>query len=271
MQYLIARDGQQLGQFSEEEIRSGLFEGRYLPTDVAWAEGMTDWKPLGEIMGQGVTRLAGPRGPGPGFSGESSPPTRTVGLAIAALVLGILSMLTCGGLGLGAVAAIICGHMALTTIGKARGALGGRGMALAGLIMGYASVLLVGVSILASLSMATIGKMGEKGQVVKGIADARQTALGIRQYAADRQGKYPASLEELVIVGALQPEVLAKLQSFKPSGWQNEAGFEYRGANMKDSSPGDMVLLISRCQDARGKRVVVTNDTAVELRMPPSP
>src|SRR5688572_3685853 len=134
MQYLLARDGQQLGQFSEEELRSGLFEGRYLATDVAWAEGMAQWEPLGELMGQGVTRVAGPRQL-PGASPLSgSAPSRTAGLAIAALVLGIVSALTCGGLGVGAIAAIVCGHLALSSIGKAGGALAGRGMAITGLV-----------------------------------------------------------------------------------------------------------------------------------------
>src|SRR5436190_2138804 len=111
MQYLIARDGQQLGQFSEEEIRSGLFDGRYLATDVAWAEGMADWKTLGELMGHGVTRVAGPR-QAAGAAPESwSAPSQTAGLAIAALVLGILSLVTLGGCGVGAIAAIVCGHM----------------------------------------------------------------------------------------------------------------------------------------------------------------
>ena len=270
MQYLIARDGQQLGQFSEEEIRSGLFEGRYLPTDVAWTEGMSDWRPLGEIMGQGVTRIAGPR-QAADFAPFSSPPTHNAGLAIAALVVGILSLLTCGGLGVGAIAAIVCGHMALSSIGKARGGLGGRGMAVTGLVMGYASILLVVIPILASLSMAAISKMGERGQITKGIADARQTALGIRLYAADKGGKYPATLDELVSADVLEREVLDKLQSFKPTGWQGEPGYEYRGAAMTDSSDGEMILLISKCQDAKGKRVVVTNDTSVELRIPPSP
>jgi hypothetical protein len=269
MQYLIARDGQQLGQFSEEEIRSGLFEGRYMPTDVAWSEGMADWKPLGEIMGQGVTRIAGPR-QAADFPTFSPPPTHNAGLAIAALVLGIISLVTCGGLGVGAIATIICGHMALSSIGKARGGLGGRGMAVTGLVMGYVSILLV-VPVLASLSMGAIAKMGEKGQVLKGMADARQTALAIRVYAADKAGKYPATLDELVTAGALEREVLDKLQSFKPTGWQGEPGFEYRGANMNDSSPGDMILLIGRCQDAKGKGIVVTNDTSVELKIPPSP
>jgi hypothetical protein len=277
MHYLIARDGQQLGQFSEEELRSGLFEGRYLSTDVAWTEGMADWKPLGELMGQGTTRVATPRpggSSGTGTAGDASwhAPTHTAGLAIAALVLGIISVLTCGGLGLGAIAAIACGHMALTKIGKAGGILGGRGIAVTGLIMGYVSILLIGVgAILASLSTASIGKMAERGQAVKGINVARQLSVAVKLHAAGKQGMYPATLEELVATGALTQEGLDEARSFKVATWQGVPGFEYRGAGMSDSDPGDKVLFISNAQDAKGKRIVGRNDGSVELMVPPSP
>lgn len=58
-------------------------------------------------------------------------PPKTSGLAIASLVCGVL------GLNL---AAIITGHMARKRIRRSRGALAGGGLALAGLILGYLSV-----------------------------------------------------------------------------------------------------------------------------------
>lgn len=42
----IARNNQQLGQFSEEEVRRGLQDGQFLPTDLGWKEGMPEWQPL---------------------------------------------------------------------------------------------------------------------------------------------------------------------------------------------------------------------------------
>lgn len=42
----IARDRQTLGQFSPEEVAEGLRSGRFLPTDLAWREGMATWEPL---------------------------------------------------------------------------------------------------------------------------------------------------------------------------------------------------------------------------------
>ena len=59
-------------------------------------------------------------------------------LATWALVLGIASLVLCC-LPL-AIPAIICGHLARSRTGPAPAAASGRGMALAGLIMGYVSV-----------------------------------------------------------------------------------------------------------------------------------
>lgn len=47
VQYHLARNGQQLGVFSEDEIRSGMTTGKFLPDDLLWSEGMSDWQPAG--------------------------------------------------------------------------------------------------------------------------------------------------------------------------------------------------------------------------------
>ncbi|WP_395716986.1 RDD family protein [Prosthecobacter sp.] len=47
MNHHIARNGQQLGVFAEEEIQPGLVTGRFFPDDLFWTEGMADWQPLG--------------------------------------------------------------------------------------------------------------------------------------------------------------------------------------------------------------------------------
>ncbi len=42
----INRDRQNLGQFTPEAVAEGLRDGRFLPTDLAWREGMETWQPL---------------------------------------------------------------------------------------------------------------------------------------------------------------------------------------------------------------------------------
>ena len=69
-------------------------------------------------------------GPRPSF-----PPARpeTSGLGVAGMVFGILSL--CGGIT--ALPAVICSHLSLRAIRRSGGSLGGRGMAITGLVLGY--------------------------------------------------------------------------------------------------------------------------------------
>jgi len=84
------------------------------------------------------------------------PSVRTSPLAIWSLVLGILGvvlLLACIG-PLFAIPAIICGHLAYSRVRQSGGVLKGEGMALAGLITGYVSVVLGVVCIPLLLAIA---------------------------------------------------------------------------------------------------------------------
>ncbi len=74
-----------------------------------------------------------------------NPNSKTSGLAITALVLGLLSLFT---VGLTSLPAIICGHIALSQIKKSAGVVLGKGMAIAGLIMGYLMFLIGGIVVI---------------------------------------------------------------------------------------------------------------------------
>ena len=85
-----------------------------------------------------------PPAPPPSYAGYA---TRTSGLAIASLVLGIVWVFW-----LGSILAVIFGHVALSQIKRSMGALTGRGMAIAGLILGYLGlVTLVGFIVAAAI------------------------------------------------------------------------------------------------------------------------
>lgn len=57
MTYHLARGGQQIGVFAEEEIRSGLAAGRFQAGDLCWTEGMADWQPVGTKLGASNTAM----------------------------------------------------------------------------------------------------------------------------------------------------------------------------------------------------------------------
>ena len=67
----------------------------------------------------------------------SAPPQKTSGLAIASLVLGIFLFFPLS------IPAIVLGHIALSQIKKSAGMIGGRGLAIAGLVLGYLGIALI--------------------------------------------------------------------------------------------------------------------------------
>jgi hypothetical protein len=77
---------------------------------------------------------------------------RTNGLAIAALVLGIVWVYW-----IGSVLAVIFGHVALSQINKSNGTQQGRGMAIAGLVLGWIGVAVLIVWLLFVASVAGSG------------------------------------------------------------------------------------------------------------------
>jgi len=72
---------------------------------------------------------------------QTPPAKPNSNMALASLVLGILGWTIAPGLA--SIAAIITGHLAKKEIRESNGELSGDGMATAGLIMGYASIVIV--------------------------------------------------------------------------------------------------------------------------------
>ncbi|HEX3456261.1 MAG TPA: DUF4190 domain-containing protein [Gaiellaceae bacterium] len=84
---------------------------------------------------------------GPRATAPYPPPlhVRTNGLAIAALVSGLLFFTL-----IGAVLGIVFGHLSLGQIKASRGWQRGSGMALAGIVLGWSAVVIVVVAVLGS-------------------------------------------------------------------------------------------------------------------------
>ena len=136
MQIYIYKNNQQLGPFTEAEIKAQLASGAITPEDNVWWEGQATWVPLAQ------TPLAVPASraiPAPAampmapITAGAMAPQATSKLAIWSLVCGCLTLF-CGLFA--SLPAIILGHLALGEIKKSPGT-SGRGMALAGLIIGY--------------------------------------------------------------------------------------------------------------------------------------
>lgn len=158
MDYHVGRGAQQLGTFSEEQIREGLKCGNFQSSDLVWAEGMSEWQPLNSLAPFQVTSVPTLPTPMPGAIPFTQvtvlPPGAPVGysgMAVTSLVCGILGItmgFCCGLFWFATPAAIIFGHIALSEIKRNPRLDSSRGLAITGLILGYLGIAVVVVLIL---------------------------------------------------------------------------------------------------------------------------
>ncbi len=108
--YWLARDGQQYGPFSIEEIRQQAAQGQTQPSDLVWTEGMAEWEPLAKVAGTRPVAPPPPPTPSPLVATPSPKPVPSYvappAVAVADTTLQppsmawwlvlILCMLTCG-------------------------------------------------------------------------------------------------------------------------------------------------------------------------------
>ena len=130
----------QKGPVEEQEIRALIAAGQVGPETLVWGDGMTDWTRLDqvpELFPGFVSPYAAPQSLAPGYY----QPVANSGLATASLVCGIVAVLTCTAGGIPGIAAVICGHLAISRIRQAPVPVTGRGLAIAGLVMGYLGIL----------------------------------------------------------------------------------------------------------------------------------
>jgi Domain of unknown function (DUF4190)/GYF domain 2 len=148
MQIHVARDGKELGVFSLEEINRQLAAGTLRLTDLAWYEGAAAWAPLSTVPGVSAPSAATTSPATPTTVATASaasaplvPPRRNEQLAVLSLILSALGLFgfCCGFFMTAAIAGIVCGHIALSRI-KANPELEGRGLAMAGVVIGYVAV-----------------------------------------------------------------------------------------------------------------------------------
>lgn len=155
-----SENGIRRGPISEADLRSMIAAGQVRAHTMVWREGMDDWQALIAVpeLCAGHPWLAAQA------AGQMSP---TNGLAVTSMVCGIVSLLLvavfCGLIsGLAAVPAVIFGHMAIRAINEAQVPVGGRGMAIAGLVTGYLGLLaqLAGIGFVAFAFLSASGGVG---------------------------------------------------------------------------------------------------------------
>ena len=266
MQIHVARDTQKFGPYSPDEVRARLSAGELRETDLAWHDGLASWQPLSSLAAAGGTGAP----PLPISPMQHYPrPAETCPLAVASLVCGIASFVAVPIVA--AFPAVICGHMSLSRMRASAHALGGRGLAVAGLVMGYLNLALMLLaallffSVLAALLGFATPIMRHAQQTLAlevpktekdtlAISNAKRLYDACKLYAADHSSSFPLNLQMLV------PDYIhdAKTLTCPLSGDAEPVGYEYFGG--RETDPDGQVLLVSKGATPQGKRVVIRVD-----------
>ncbi len=214
--------------------------------------------------GAGVANAAS--SPNDPLRGGLPPPPaapRTAGVAIASLVLGILSWVLCLGV-LTGIPAIILGAVGLKKIDAARGGLTGRGMAMAGLITGSLSFFLVFFQV--ALVLPAVSAARARAQEAACLNNVRVLCLACNAFADANEDRLPASLDELKpFVGGTLAQVLQcprQRGSAEPSYELLEGGKK----RQEIDDPARTVIVRERHPHPRGTRAMGFADGHVEMR-----
>lgn len=188
----------------------------------------------------------------------NSPPQlvkpKTSGLAIASLICSLFGIFILPGL-----IGVILGIIALVTIKKAAGKIGGEGLALAGIIVGAVFMLLIPV--LAALSAPAVTKALENASLTTEVNEMRSYGMAYNLHSEEIGP--PTEMSAVISEDFYTQEMYDSLISVQ-SGEGNWIYFN----DLTADSPGSSLLLVSPIMNRGSKRAVLRKDgsvTALEI------
>lgn len=171
------------------------------------------------------------------------------GLAIASLVCGIGGFLTGP---LTGIAAIITGHMALSRIKKSGDAIQGKGMAIAGLILGYVTTFLVTIiAALAAVGFAAGNAAIKKARKVVTLSAATSIEMAANSYFTEYGALPVEGTSDIVVKTDKDVAFLNELVGLKGGGTRSLNTRSIKFLSVKEGRAGKNGLIYS----ADGKSV----------------
>jgi type IV pilus assembly protein PilA len=148
----------------------------------------------------------------------------TSGKAIASLVCGILFFFLPS-----AIVAVVMGHLSLSDMRKSAGRLGGRGMAIAGLVLGYLGLSFVPILIIAAIAIPNLLRAKMAANEAAAVASLRAYNTALARYAEEcpKQG-YPPNPTHLELDGSRRNTCPEENMTSIPQGGEFPLKFGYR-------------------------------------------
>jgi hypothetical protein len=193
---IFGDDGKEYGPVSGEQLCQWIADGRVHAGTQARDESAAEWTPLAGILEFHAALMSAPPPLSPAAAPAARP--RTSRMAITSLVLGILGILTCG---ITALAGLVFGIVAMVKVKNSGGRLGGKGIALAGIIVSGIFLLMFILSMIllftgmtqsfAGMTQPALASDKQKAQDINCVNNTKQLALAVKIYSGDNGGKYP--------------------------------------------------------------------------------
>lgn len=124
------------------------------------------------------------------YGSPAAAPSKTSRKAIASLILGLLSLVTCL---LTGIPAIIFGILGLSSIGKSQGRLTGHGLAVAGIVLGGIGTVLSIPAIIVAVALPALNAARETARQNVSRMNMQQIARSMIQYELEKQ-QYPSDI-----------------------------------------------------------------------------
>jgi type IV pilus assembly protein PilA len=141
--------------------------------------------PSGSVLGIGTPRAPQSFAPAP-----QAPPAQSSGKAIASLICGLFAWIFPA-----AVAAIILGHVSLSEIGRSAGRLKGRGVAITGLVLGYAGIVFIPfILIIAAIAIPNLLRARQAANEAAAVGTLRTINVAAITYSTQYENGFPPSL-----------------------------------------------------------------------------
>ncbi|MCX7009287.1 MAG: DUF4190 domain-containing protein [Kiritimatiellaeota bacterium] len=192
---------------------------------------------------------------------------RTAGIAIASLVLGILSV-TCLSIHTG-IPALILGIMAMNRVGKSAGTLGGKGQALAGVIMGGISFAMLPfvLGIGAGLLLPAFSNARGAAMQAACMNNVRQCTLACQMYAQEHDNTLPKNWDDVKAYIGGETSLQKVLHCHAEAGTTVSYELVQPGKRLADLGQTETAVIVRETKAThRGKRAIGFADGHVEMR-----
>jgi prepilin-type processing-associated H-X9-DG protein len=183
MYQVLGADGKEYGPVNGEVLRQWITQGRASVQSKVKPEGGAEWQTLGSLPE--FQDIFGPASGAPPPLPTAPLETKTSGMAIASLVLGVLGL--CG---ITALVGLVLGIVSLTKINRSGGRLSGQGLAIAGIcVSGF--MLLFSIPFMAGMTLPALSQAKQRAQAINCVNNLKQLGLAVRIYASNHNNEMP--------------------------------------------------------------------------------